>query len=95
MSPNEIISYANNHSRFTCTYNRPLLNITWILNETRLHNNNIPNITTTFEGMAGDLTWLNIDVKYNVTFIKCQAFFDNGESLTSATAVLIIQGIII
>ena len=85
-TPNEAVSYSclSPFDMFT--------EIQWLLNTTLLEDLNLTDVTASFAGVTGSLTFLNPS-DYNVTSVTCRIELQSGEE-GSATALLLVQGII-
>ena len=70
--------------------------ITWLLNGVELdpaRTNVIPQFESIGSGI-GTLTFINVPLEYNRTFIECQGFLRSDRVATSDGVFLLLQGII-
>ena len=68
------------------------MDVQWTLNGTLLTELNITGVEATFDSVGWVLQFTNLTAELNQTRIGCIATFQSGETVTTATTLLKLQG---
>ena len=87
----ESIHYVRELAEIACTTVNMYSEIHWMLNNTR-YDHSQPDIEITNPHTASVIIINNISQNYNNTAIRCEGFYTNGQSFSSAAVTILLQG---
>ena len=89
--PGDVKRESGENAFFICTATTHQINEThWIINDTRLEDLELMNVTTNFSRIGlgvGDLYFNSLPIVYNMTKVQCTGIFSSGQGNSSSNVV--------
>ena len=89
------VSYPGGRAAYSCARGGVIVGVQWLVNGTRVEDLNLgDDVVVEFSRAReeGNLVFRNIPAEYNETTIQCRANYSSGNSSTSNTITLLLQG---